>query len=148
MVAQSGFHFSTLEEFYTGGLFLGPGNGITDGSVPVLVVFILTGCIGNSWFLTKVAGDVTWKDVFVYYIGTTVFLLDILCVVNIFRKTHEKGNKVPLGQLAVQIVGYFVPQGLLAALLYVGQRPIIYRVPKDEPVSLLFLIVVLMNFMM
>lgn len=36
---QSQFYFATLEEFYVGGLHLGPGNGVTDASLMVYVVF-------------------------------------------------------------------------------------------------------------
>lgn len=49
------FHFSTLEEYYIGGLFLGPFNGITDGSAFVISIFMLTGIIGNDIWLTQVS---------------------------------------------------------------------------------------------
>jgi lipopolysaccharide export LptBFGC system permease protein LptF len=41
------FHFSTLEEYYTGGLFLGPFNAISDGSIVYIVLNILMAIIGN-----------------------------------------------------------------------------------------------------
>ena len=49
--AISSFHFSTLEEYYTGGLFLGPGNGISDGSFGVISIFTVLGICGNQWVL-------------------------------------------------------------------------------------------------
>jgi len=52
-VAQS-FHFSTLEEYYIGGLFLGPFNGVTDGSALIISIFLLSGITGNDIWLTQV----------------------------------------------------------------------------------------------
>ena len=48
-VSQS-FHFSTLEEYYTGGLFLGIGNGVTDASIILIGVFIYCGIAGSDFF--------------------------------------------------------------------------------------------------
>ena len=53
--AISSFHFSTLEEYYTGGLFLGPGNGISDGSLAVFGLHFLMGTFGNDFWLEIVA---------------------------------------------------------------------------------------------
>ena len=44
------FYFSTLEEYYIGGLFLGVGNGATDGSFPIIALFIYCGMYGNDGF--------------------------------------------------------------------------------------------------
>lgn len=48
-MAIASFHFSTLEEYYTGGLFLTPGNGVSDGSAVVIGMFIAMGIYGNEW---------------------------------------------------------------------------------------------------
>lgn len=53
VATTSPFYFATMEEYYTGGLFLGPGNGITDGSVVLIALFIYCGAFGTSVF-TKV----------------------------------------------------------------------------------------------
>mmetsp|Transcript_777 Transcript_777/g.1387 ORF Transcript_777/g.1387 Transcript_777/m.1387 type:complete len:119 (+) Transcript_777:340-696(+) len=45
------FHFSTLEEYYTGGLFLGPLNGISDGSLGIYLLFLSLGFGGNEIML-------------------------------------------------------------------------------------------------
>ena len=50
-VTQS-FHFCTLEEYYIGGLFLGPFNGVTDGSAALILVFIATGIAGTDFWAT------------------------------------------------------------------------------------------------
>lgn len=44
------FYFATLEEYYTGGLFLGLGNGVTDGSAAIYAVFIATGFLGSEFW--------------------------------------------------------------------------------------------------
>lgn len=51
-ITQS-FHFCTLEEYYIGGLYLGPFNGVTDGSAPLIAIFLLTGITGNDIWLTE-----------------------------------------------------------------------------------------------
>jgi len=44
------FHISTLEEYYIGGLFLGPGNFVSDG-VPFMVgSYIIMGIYGNEFW--------------------------------------------------------------------------------------------------
>ena len=48
------FYFCTLEEYYTGGLFLGVGNGVTDGSVLMYLMFLFTGFKGNDIWLTEI----------------------------------------------------------------------------------------------
>jgi hypothetical protein len=49
-VTQS-FYFSTLEEYYIGGLYLGIGNGVTDGSVLLIGLFLFTGYYGSQPWL-------------------------------------------------------------------------------------------------
>ena len=49
------FYFSTLEEYYTGGLFLGVGNGVTDGSAPIIALFIYCGLYGNNSFKNEIS---------------------------------------------------------------------------------------------
>ena len=44
------FHFTTLEEYYTGGMFLGVGNAITDGSGPFITFMIYLGYMGPSHY--------------------------------------------------------------------------------------------------
>ena len=45
------FHFSTLEEYYTGGMFIGPGNAVSDGSVGIIILYCIMGFTGNDLFL-------------------------------------------------------------------------------------------------
>ena len=39
-----------IEEYYTGGLFLGPFNGVSDGSVVLYTFFIIGDFLGNETF--------------------------------------------------------------------------------------------------
>jgi ethanolaminephosphotransferase len=57
------FHFSTLEEYYTGGLFLPPCNGVTDGSAAVFLVFILMAIVGNDFWRWPVANKGTTSEI-------------------------------------------------------------------------------------
>lgn len=58
------FHLSTLEEYYTGGLYLGPCNGVTDGSVIIIVAFVTMGFIGNDFYTIKVYKDWDVSQIF------------------------------------------------------------------------------------
>jgi len=61
LLASTGsFYFSTLEEYYTGGLFLGVGNGVTDGSLPIIAIFLYCGVAGNQIF--KEIITITFKE--------------------------------------------------------------------------------------
>ena len=57
MLTISSFHFSTLEEYYIGGLFLRPGNGVSDGSLLIYSIFIYFGIYGNDWVLSPIFGE-------------------------------------------------------------------------------------------
>jgi ethanolaminephosphotransferase len=50
LASTMSFYFSTLEEYYIGGLFLGVGNGVTDGSVALIFLFLFSGYYGNDVF--------------------------------------------------------------------------------------------------
>ncbi len=55
----SAFHFATLEEYYTGTLYLPPMNGVSDGSFIIIIASIITGCFGNNFWLTPIC-DGSW----------------------------------------------------------------------------------------
>jgi len=84
----SSFHFCTLEEYYTGGLFLPPFNAISDGSIGFIGLFIYCGLFGNEWSQEIVYKEVRFVDVFVYvaiFINTFIVIMNIK---GIF--THQK----------------------------------------------------------
>ena len=42
----SAFHFATLNEYYVGTLYLPIFNGVSDGSVPIILGLIILGIVG------------------------------------------------------------------------------------------------------
>lgn len=63
MAPCASFHFSTLEEYYTGGLFLGPFNGVTDGSALVYLTFLFMAIAGNDFWIWPVANSGTPNEI-------------------------------------------------------------------------------------
>ena len=63
MVTCASFHFCTLEEYYTGGLFLGPFNGVTDGSVGIILLFLLMSLTGNQFWAGTIGESVRLVDI-------------------------------------------------------------------------------------
>mgnify|MGYP007072458365 CR=1 FL=1 len=58
------FYYTTLEEYYVGGLHLKPGNGVTDGSFPVIIGLIVLGFTGNGVMQAEISkGNVNTKAV-------------------------------------------------------------------------------------
>ena len=90
--AISSFHFSTLEEYYTGGLFLGPGNGISDGSAGVITLFIILGIYGNNWVLQPIAGTGSPQisDLLIYFVAISNFFIVLLCIKGILDHRHKE----------------------------------------------------------
>ena len=58
----SAFHFATLEEYYTGTLYLPPLNGVSDGSFAIIIATIITGSLGNNFWLIPIC-DGTWLQI-------------------------------------------------------------------------------------
>lgn len=52
LATTQSFHFCTLEEYYVGGLFLGVGNGATDGSVIIIGLLFYCGYAGQEFWKT------------------------------------------------------------------------------------------------
>lgn len=141
MFCCSTFYFSTLEEYYTGGLFLLPGNGVTDGSAFILTGFVILGFTGNSVMLKTAFWGLRYCDFVTYGIITSSSVHALWAIVAILR--HQKKTatseaqgtsrhpKVTLGSLLAQSLGYFVPLWLLVSISLVGPRPIVYRVYKE-----------------
>jgi ethanolaminephosphotransferase len=56
------FHFTTLEEYYLGTLKLPMFNGVSDGSLILIILMIFTGAIGNTWWAED-ACDGKWLSI-------------------------------------------------------------------------------------
>ena len=130
------FHFSTLEEYYTGGLFLGPFNGVTDGSAAVYLTFIFMTIAGNDFWIWPIANSGTSSEillvdllVFVNVIIQVVVVLS--CLKNIFEHQRKvlapgevTGEPLNTKDLVVNIIGYFIPMVALTLLVLMGKEQI------------------------
>lgn len=155
ITACSVFHFSTLEEYYTGGLFLGPGNGVTDGSVLFFGIFITMGFIGNDFMTMKVYGDLPLNNVVCMVIIVSNLIMVLNCFWTIFKHQTKTlgpdditGEKLVLRSFFVQVFGFFLPHALLVILASTGRVPIISTKVADGQVSPVFLVLLISCFLM
>jgi hypothetical protein len=58
----SAFHFVTLEEYYSGYLYLPIFNGVSDGSIAIVALSFATGFVGNNIWATPLY-DGTWLNI-------------------------------------------------------------------------------------
>jgi hypothetical protein len=57
------FYFEILHQYYTGAMILGPGNGVSDGSIIMYGIYIYAGIRGNGDFMKIVeftSGETTY----------------------------------------------------------------------------------------
>lgn len=83
LASTMSFYFSTLEEYYIGGLFLGVGNGVTDGSVLLIFLYLFAGYKGNAVFnedITIPIGSSSISFRFNYAFGNVIFFSQIIAV--------------------------------------------------------------------
>lgn len=79
------FYFTTLEEYYVGGLFLKVGNGVTDGSLPVIIGLIVLGFTGTDVMQAEIVkGNVNTKAV-----NIAVFLCMALYILTLFQNVYN-----------------------------------------------------------
>lgn len=76
----SSFHFTTLEEYYTGILYLGPGNGVSDGCAVILIANLVTICIGSNNYWATPVFDIT---PYITINGVTVITLGQIAALSI-----------------------------------------------------------------
>lgn len=160
MAPCASFHFSTLEEYYTGGLFLGPFNGVTDGSAGVYFAFLIMAIAGNDFWVWPVANSGTPNEIL--FVDLVVFInviiqavVIVMCLKGIFdhqRKELAEGEVTgePLNNkdLIVQIVGYFIPMVALTLLAMMGKEPIVAYPPAPGQYSPLFYLILLQCLLM
>ena len=48
------FYFEVLKQYYVGAMMLGPGNGVSDGSIIAYSLYIYAGIWGVDFFLKEV----------------------------------------------------------------------------------------------
>ena len=131
ILAISSFHFSTLEEYYCGGLYLGVGNGVTDGSVGIIGLFIYLGMFGNDWTTNTAFGVWTYADLFVYGILIANATIIILCFKGIFVHSYKQktikegemnGETFTTSAFLLQVFGYFFSMGVIVGCIYQGEE--------------------------
>lgn len=49
LIVVSIFYCAMLEEYYKGIMVLPPGNGVSDGSFVIILIYIAMGIFGNDW---------------------------------------------------------------------------------------------------
>ena len=74
------FYFCTLEEYYIGGLFLGPFNGVSDGSVLFIVLFLTSGIFGNDIWLVPLDVPIIGTYSFSYLFANFVYISQFFAV--------------------------------------------------------------------
>jgi hypothetical protein len=74
-----GFYVSTLEHFYVGSHFMGPGNMVSDGSVLVFILYGSMGIWSNDFWKAKV-----FKDSDFDYADAFNLIFIIVAVLNVF----------------------------------------------------------------
>ena len=147
------FYFGTLEEYYVGGLHLPVGNGITDGSLPLLSFYMVWYFIGNEFMQVEVlAGNEYSKAAYVVVYCCFAFSLSALAqnFYAIFTKPADSqlGEKVVLKNILVQTFSYLLIIALLQSLAFIGDEPIINNYKLKDRNNSIFYIFMLQNFIM
>jgi len=84
MSVYSSFYWVTIEHYYTGTLIMPPLNGVSDGSIPIVLLSIYTAYTGNNWWATPVY-DGAWLNfsgVDVLTVGQAIALMiSVACLI-------------------------------------------------------------------
>lgn len=62
IMAMGAFHFTTLEEYYVGTLKLPVCNAVSDGSLLIILMYLITGILGNNFWTFHVC-DGSWMNI-------------------------------------------------------------------------------------
>jgi hypothetical protein len=147
------FYFTTLEEYYVGGLHLKPGNGVTDGSLPVIAGLIALGFTGNEVMQAEITkGNVNTKAVNIaVFVCMGLYILTLIAnFYNIFTRPAdlEIGEKVVYKELFINVFSFLLIAGLMQSLAYIGDEPLILESNKKQTSNGFFYIIMLENFIM
>lgn len=132
-VLLGGFYLGTLEQYYTGGCFLGPGNAVSDFSPILSSFFLILGLTGNDILLYEIMGSWRINDI-IAVVG--IAFLSTLIITNAHtiaandnapmftsKKGAKLGEKFVPTAFAVQIVGYVGPWAALTYLAVLLGHP-------------------------
>lgn len=81
LIVVSIFFSAMLEEFYKGIMVLGPGNGVSDGSIVVIVWYIVIGIYGNQWMSTTLTEVHGFELNFTRIFCIITFVSQIICII-------------------------------------------------------------------
>ena len=62
VMAMAAFHFTTLEEYYVGTLKLPVCNAVSDGSLLIILMYLVTGILGNEFWVMHIC-DAEWLNI-------------------------------------------------------------------------------------
>jgi ethanolaminephosphotransferase len=112
LIVLTGFYIATYETYYIGGLFLGKINPVTDGSVLITILYILTGIIGTQMWTTTLftMGDI--PITFFYIVFFMVFLGTLIGNVQSFMHIIYDSKEKPS---ALRMIHEFFSVELLIA---------------------------------
>ena len=132
IVAASGFHIGTLEEYYVGGCYLGMFNAVSDGSVGIILLLLTLSIFGNNF----VTGLLPFVKPYIIVQGMVIWFLSIKYMFNHASKELKPGDVtgMPLvvKQLGVQVLGYLLTMTLLCLVGTIGPEPVWSR-PESAP---------------
>jgi uncharacterized Tic20 family protein len=148
----SGFYFCILEEYYTGGLELGYINGVTDGSLLIIGMFMYMGYYGNGVFTDNYKVQLMgWEvearggELFLYWATLMMLLLVTSNIIGMlihqWRKRHQKGTSeyseayFSVGILFRQVLAFY----LLAFVVYLSAITMKSPIIKEAPLLPLLL---------
>ena len=102
----SGFYFCILEEYYIGGLVLGYINGVTDGSLLIIGMFIYMGYYGNGVFtdtyhlsIWNKELDMKGGELFLYWATSMMLLLVLSNIIGVLKHQYLKRRRQELSEL-------------------------------------------------
>jgi phosphatidylglycerophosphate synthase len=131
------FYITTLEEYYVGGLHLKPGNGVTDGSFPLIIGLIILGFTGNEVTQKEIIkGNENTKavNIAVFFCMGLYICTFLTNFYNILTrpKDLEIGEPVKFKEFFIQIFSYLLIVGLMQSLAYIGDEPLILESDKKQ----------------
>ncbi|CDW80744.1 cdpalcohol phosphatidyltransferase [Stylonychia lemnae] len=134
-VGQS-FYFCTLEEYYIGGLYLGVGNGVTDGSVLLIALFLLQAFTDSAFFEKTVSFNMNDQEITMKYIHILAWMtLGSQVLASLYKKKKKQegeedhGEEVVYTELIQQIIAFYLLWGLVLYASICQENPIIDNYP-------------------
>jgi ethanolaminephosphotransferase len=134
------FYFATLEEYYVGALYLPVFNGITDGSIPLILINFAVGIMGSEWFtqtvyLPQVGAVPACHLAFYFIVITQAFgsIRNINEMVQAYFKpiNPEEHYREPVNFVALftQVVAYFAIVAIFCVFATHNQGDIVKQAP-------------------